>query len=51
MLERERQNCLLIDDMIIYVENPKGSSDTLLKSSEVCKTAGHNLNKQDSFVC
>lgn len=29
MLERERQNCLLIDDMIIYVENPKEFTNNL----------------------
>ena len=42
---------LFADDMILYIENPKDTTRTLLELiNEYSKVAGYKINTQKSFV-
>ena len=52
--EKEVRLSLYIDDMVLYVENPKDSTQKLLKLiNEFSKIAGYEINLQKSvaFLC
>ena len=40
----ENKQIVFIDNVIIYVENPKESTKELLGLSEFSKAIGHNVN-------
>ena len=43
--------CLLADDMILYIENPKDSTRKLLElTNEYSKVAGYKINTQKSLA-
>ena len=42
----------MADDMILYIENPKDTSRTLLELiNEYSKVAGYKINTQKSLAC
>ena len=42
---------LFVDDMILYIENPKDATGTLLELiNEFCKVAGYKINAQKSLA-
>ena len=50
-MEKEKQNSLFADDMILYLENPKDSIRKLLELiSEFSKVAGYKINTQKSLA-
>ena len=49
--DRKRSKTLLADDMILYLENPKGNIRKLLELiSEFSKVAGYKINTQKSHA-
>lgn len=46
----ELKPSLLVDDMIVYTENPKESSKRLLELSEFNRVTGYEMNIQNSIV-
>ena len=50
-LDWKRNKGLTADDMIPYIENPKGATRKLLKLiSEFSKVAGYKINTQESLA-
>lgn len=47
----KKPNCLSLDNMILYVENPKESTQKLLEQmNEYSKVAGHKIYIQRTIV-
>ena len=50
-IEKEVKLSLFVDDMILYIKNPKDSIIKLLELiSEFCKVAGYKINTQKSLA-
>ena len=51
LLTRHKRVSLFADDMILYIENPKGSTRKLLELfNEYSKVAGYKINAQKSLA-